>query len=203
MSADERTTGAMPAGEDPAGTGAAADAAPVDEAAEAPAPESAEAAAENVEHDLEALREQAGKADEYLDMARRAQADFDNFRKRAARDAAAGEERGIGRLARELIPALDNLDHALAAIAALPADDPAQGVAKGFTLVRDELLAGLARCGVSVDSPLGEQFDPQRHEAVAQVQHEDAQANSVVEVHQSGYLLGETVLRAARVSVSG
>jgi molecular chaperone GrpE len=56
---------------------------------------------------------------------------------------------------------------------------------------------------VTVESPLGEQFDPQRHEAVAQVQHEGADANAVVEVHQAGYMLGETVLRAARVSVSG
>jgi len=165
--------------------------------------ESTEQAAQEVEDDLDAMRDKAGKADEYLDLARRAQADFENFRKRASRDAALAEERGIGKLARELIPALDNLDHAIAAIEALPEDDPAQAVARGFALVREELVAGLGRCGVSIEHPLGENFDPERHEAIAQQPAEGAAANSVVVVHQPGYLAGSTVLRPARVSVAG
>lgn len=199
MRPDEETTGVEPTGDDPVG---GVEGAPADGTADA-AGGATEQAADAVEHDLAALEERAGKADEYLDMARRAQADFDNFRKRASRDAAAAEERGVGRLARELIPALDNLEHALSAIAALPDEDPAHGVARGFALVRDELIAAFDRAGVTAESPLGEQFDPERHEAIAQVQEDGAAAGQVVVVHQAGYMLGSTVLRAARVSVAG
>ena len=198
MRPDEETTGTEPTGADPVGEAPLEPAQAVDGDVDA-----TELAAEEVEHDLEALKDRAGKADEYLDMARRAQADFENFRKRASRDAAAAEERGVGRLARELVSALDNLEHALAAIAALPEGDPAHDVARGFSLVRDELLAGFDRAGVTIEQPLGEAFDPERHEAIAQVQEDGAKPGEVVVVHQAGYMLGSTVLRAARVSVAG
>ena len=71
-----------------------------------------------LEHDLEELAAKAEKADEYLALAQRTQADFENYRKRATREAAAAQERGIAKLAKELLPAVDNLDRALEAAAA-------------------------------------------------------------------------------------
>src|SRR2546421_3399556 len=72
-----------------------------------------ETAVEDVQRDLEELAAKAEKADEYLELAKRTQADFENYRKRAARDAAAAQTRGVIKLVRELLPAVDNLDRAL------------------------------------------------------------------------------------------
>ena len=75
-----------------------------------------------LEHDLEELAAKAGKADEYLELAQRTRADFDNYRKRATREAAVAQERGIAKLAKELLPAVDNLDRALEAAAGASTD---------------------------------------------------------------------------------
>lgn len=182
-----------PAGSDPVGESP-------DETVLEPETVEAEEAAEQVEEDLDELTLATRKASEYLELAQRTQADFENYRKRASRDAAAAEERGVAKLAREIISALDNLDLSLAAIAVQGVDE---SNVKGFQLIRDELRNGLARAGVTVDDPKGTAFDPQRHEAIAQVQVEGAEPNTVVEVHQVGYLLGDTVIRAAKVAVAG
>ena len=68
-----------------------------------------------IPHDLEQLTARAAKADEYLELAQRTKADFENYRKRALRDAAVAQERGVAKLAKELLPAVDNLDRALEA----------------------------------------------------------------------------------------
>jgi molecular chaperone GrpE len=168
-------------------------------AADAPA-EAGTPEAAAVERDLEDLRERAGKADEYLALAQRTQADFENFRKRMARDVRAAESRGIGRLVKELLPALDNLDRAIAAVEA--SDDDEHHLTKGIRLVQSELSSALARTGIESYAAKGEQFDPVHHEAVAQTPVEGAQSGSIVEVLQSGYRLNELVLRPARVIVA-
>jgi len=154
---------------------------------------------ELVQDDLEELRVQAARSEEYLALAQRTQADFDNFRKRMQREVAAAEARGIGRLARELLPAIDNLERALSA-----ADAPGQEhhLAEGVRLVQAELAAALARTGIEGYSPRGEPFDPSVHEAMAQQPVEGATAGTVVEVYQQGYRLNDTVLRPARVVVA-
>jgi len=175
-------------------------------AAEVPEPEPGQGAAdaaELVEADLGELRERAGKADEYLDLARRTQADFENYRKRMARDAAAAEGRGLARLAKELLPAIDNLEHALAAVEHAPPGAPEHQVVAGFKLVHAELLAALSRSGIEAYSPLGEPFDPEHAEAMAQRPQDGAEPGTVIEVYQPGYRAGETVLRPARVVVAG
>jgi molecular chaperone GrpE len=173
---------------------------------------SAEDHERKLEQDLEQLTAKAEKADEYLELAQRTRADFENYRKRAAREAAAAQERGITKLAKELLPAVDNLDRALqAAQAATPADSdataqPDNGTAatlvSGIKLVHDDVIAALARAGIERFSPEGERFDPQLHEAVAQIPAEGAESGTVVEVYQRGYRLGEVVLRPARVVVA-
>ncbi len=116
-------------------------------------------------------------------------------------DLALAEGRGAARLARELIPALDSLDRALAAAEAQP-ENADHHLPDGIRLVQAEMLAALERCGIRQDSPLGEAFDPHVHEAVAQQPVDGAQTGTVVEVYQPGYLLGEDVLRAAKVVVA-
>jgi len=175
-------------------------------------PEAAETDHERqLEHDLEELSAKAGKADEYLELAQRTRADFENFRKRAARETAAAQERGIAKLAKELLPAVDNLDRALeAAQSAVPNDGqttaaPDNGTAtlvSGIKLVHADVIAALARAGIERFSPEGERFDPQEHEAIAQLQVQGKESGTVVEVYQRGYRLGEFVIRPARVVVA-
>ncbi len=197
-------------------------AAEAEEGAPHGAPESSVAAGEpeatetdherQLEHDLEELTAKAEKADEYLELAQRTRADFDNYRKRAAREAAAAQERGIAKLAKELLPAVDNLDRALvAAESAAATDGTAAGTGQdngtatlvsGIKLVHDDVLAALSRAGIEGYSPKGERFDPQLHEAIAQQPVEGAESGTVVEVYQRGYRLGDAVIRPARVVVA-
>ena len=154
--------------------------------------------ASDIEGDLDELVKTAKQRDEYLALAQRTQADFENYRKRVAREAATARDRGVGALAKELLPALDNLDRALEAAAA---DDP---LLQGVGLVRSELKAALARAGIESFCPLGEQFDPSVHEAVATAEQPPGGRSSgtVVEDYQDGYRLGESILRPARVVVA-
>jgi molecular chaperone GrpE len=153
-----------------------------------------------LEHDLEELAAKAEKADEYLELAQRTKADFENYRKRAAREAAGAQERGIVKLALELLPAVDDLDRALQASDGSPDADT---LASGLKLVHAGVLAALARVGIEPYSPVGERFDPQHHEAVAQQPVDGAEPGTIVEVYQRGYRLGDAVLRPARVVVAG
>ena len=152
-----------------------------------------------LEHDLEELTAKAEKADEYLELAQRSKADFENYRKRAARETAAAQERGVVKLALELLPAVDNLDRALEAT---DGSGDAENLVSGLKLVHAGVLAALARVGIESYSPEGEQFDPQLHEAVAQQRVEGAEPGTIVEVYQRGYRLGDSVLRPASVVVA-
>ena len=147
--------------------------------------------------DLEELAAKAELADEYLALAQRTQADFDNYRKRAMREAGLAQDRGVAKLVKELLPAIDNLDRALQA-----AGDEQSALAEGIRFVHSDLLAALARVGVEPFSPAGEPFDPQLHEAVAQQPVEGVEAGTVAEVFQQGFRLGDSVLRPARVLVA-
>ncbi|MBV9535925.1 MAG: nucleotide exchange factor GrpE, partial [Solirubrobacterales bacterium] len=142
---------------------------------------------------------------EYLELAQRTKADFENYRKRAAREAAAAQQRGIVKLARELLPAVDDLDRAVAAAQDAPTsgEDGAGNLVSGLKLVHTGVIAALARVGIEPYSPEGERFDPQHHEAVAQLPVEGAEPGTIVEVYQRGYRLGDgLVLRPARVVVA-
>ncbi|HZE29704.1 MAG TPA: nucleotide exchange factor GrpE [Gaiellaceae bacterium] len=139
---------------------------------------------------------------DYKDKWLRAVAELDNVRKRARRDVGAAESRGIFKLARELLPALDNFERALAAAEAQP-ENRDHHLTDGIRLVQSELLGALARVGIVPDSPKGERFDPHRHEAVAQQPVDGAEPGTIVEVYSAGYTYGEDVLRPAKVVVAG
>ena len=161
----------------------------------APAPDEA-AVAESAAQD--AVPEEPDYKDKWL----RAVAELDNVRKRARRDVGAAESRGIFKLARELLPALDNFERALAAAEAQP-ENRDHHLTDGIRLVQTELLGALARVGIEPDSPNGERFDPHRHEAVAQQPVDGAEPGTIVEVYSAGYTYGDDVLRPAKVVVAG
>jgi len=162
----------------------------------------AEAApAEAVQQDLAELQAKASERDEFLQLAQRTQADFDNFRKRAAREQGLAEQRGITKVVKELLPALDNLERALAASQSQP-DGGEHHLTEGIRLVQSELQAALTRVGVEGYSPKGEVFDPNVHEAITQQPVEGAESGTVAEVYQQGYKLADLVIRPARVVVA-
>jgi molecular chaperone GrpE len=153
--------------------------------------------------DVDELVAVAAQRDEYLALAQRTQADFENYRKRVAKESAAAQERGLTKLATELLPALDNLDRALAeAGQSAERDGCGDALLEGVRLVRSELHAALARVGIESYSPAGAAFDPAEHEAMAQRPAADADSGTVVEVFQPGYRLGPIIIRPARVVVA-
>jgi molecular chaperone GrpE len=158
--------------------------------------------AERLEGDIAELQSKAAERDEYLALAQRTQADFENYRKRAAKDVAAAEGRGTAKLARELLPALDNLALALAAAVSGAETEHDRKLVEGIRLVENELSAALARVGIEAYSAEGEPFDPEFHEAMAKQPVEGAASGTVTEVYQRGYRQNGVVLRPARVVVA-
>jgi molecular chaperone GrpE len=152
--------------------------------------------------ELGELVKTAAQRDEYLALAQRTQADFENYRKRVARDAALAQDRGVARLAKELLPALDNLDRAIEAATLKGTGDSGDPLLAGVRLVRSEIAAALARVGIEAFAPLGELFDPNQQEAMAQQPVEGASSGTVAEVYQDGYRMGDTIIRPARVLVA-
>lgn len=165
----------------------------------------ASSAEEQVERDLDELNKRRPQApppdlererDEYLELAQRTKADFENYRKRVARETSEALARGKAELARELLPVVDNLERALAA------GDRDGDLAKGVELVLDELRAKLRAAGVEGFDPTGEKFDPAVHEALDARDAGDAESGVVVETLAKGYRLNGQVLRPARVVVA-
>ena len=164
-----------------------------------PAGETASEAAEPAE--VPPAQASPAEPGDFRDRYLRSAAELENVRKRARRDVAVAESRGIARLARELLPALDNFERALAAAESMP-ENADHHLTDGIRLVQSELLGALARVGIEPDSPKGETFDPHRHEAVAQQPVAGTESGIIVEVFQSGYRHGEALLRPAKVVVA-
>jgi molecular chaperone GrpE len=138
--------------------------------------------------------------DKYLELAQRTQADFENYRKRAAKEAAAAGSRAKAGLVRELLPVLDNLERALQL--AGNGGDNGDAFVEGVRLVHADLVGVLQRSGVESFDPSGEPFDPTLHEALSTRQQGGEHPGTVVEVIEKGYKLNDTILRPARVVVS-
>jgi len=154
-----------------------------------------------VEADLDELGAAQKERDDYLDLAQRTKADFENFRKRSAREAEEALVRGRGQLAGRLIPAIDNLERALAA--ADPGREAEESAfMRGIVMVKEDLVEALKSAGVEAYDPEGEKFDPAWHEALSTVKAEGAEPGVVIETLARGYRLGDQALRPARVVVS-
>jgi molecular chaperone GrpE len=156
-----------------------------------------------VEEDLDALlADTQRERDEYLDLAKRTKADFENFRKRMASEVQAAGARGKAELIREVVPVLDDLERAIQVAGIDPEGDSDDALAHGVLLVFRSLRDSLSRNGVEAVDPKGEKFDPMAHEALSTQPAEGVEPGTVVEVMQKGYRLGEQLIRPARVVVS-
>ena len=140
-----------------------------------------------------------GEVEALKDQLLRTVAESENIRRRASRDVENAHKYANEKLLEDLLPVLDSLEKALE----LPdQSDDAKAVLEGIEISLRMFRETLERGGVLVVDPLGEPFDPSKHEALAMVPNEEVEPNSVIEVVQKGYLLNERVVRAARVVVS-
>ena len=143
------------------------------------------------------LAKLTAERDEYLDLAQRVQADFENYRKRTVREQERLVAHAHERLVRELLPVLDDLERALGAA---ERHEEAQLV-EGVQLVQKALRQALAKEGLAEIATAGE-FDPHVHEALLTQPSAEVEPGSVLEVVQRGYRLGDKVVRPARVIVA-
>jgi molecular chaperone GrpE len=209
---DPRSSSTPPSPAPPAGEASTEDA-PTSQAAP-PAGDAEDAS--QVQTDLDALiADTQRERDEYLDLAKRTKADFENYRKRIAADLQAAAVRGKAELAPALLDAIDNLARALEAKGIDPhladplSDDPASRDAvpedefdRGVLLVYRGMCETLRRNQIETVDPRGEKFDPNAHEVLSTVAADGVEPGTVVEVVQKGYRLGEQLIRPARVVVS-
>jgi molecular chaperone GrpE len=137
--------------------------------------------------------------DEYAGLAKQVRADFENYQKRAARDLDVERRFAQKPLAGDLLPALDNLERAIAA--ATQAGDGA-ALAQGVAMVQSQLLDALRRHDVTRIEAQGKPFDPNLHQAVMQQPSAEHPPQTVLQVLEQGYMLHDRVLRPARVVVS-
>ncbi|MEE9608942.1 MAG: nucleotide exchange factor GrpE [Myxococcota bacterium] len=150
------------------------------------------------QQELEATQEQLVAAKDRL---LRMHADFENFRRRAAKERREAYQYGHENLAKDLLSTVDNLDRAIDHARANGAGD-LESFLQGVELVRREFLGVLANHGVVETEAFGKPFDPALHEAMAQAPDSSVAPNTVIEVMQKGYQLANRLLRPARVVVS-
>ncbi|MBW9063410.1 nucleotide exchange factor GrpE [Rhizobium herbae] len=168
----------------------------------------AEAAAEKVEAaavEPDPLELARAEAADYRDRYLRLAAEMDNLRRRTARDVKDAKSYSVAGFARDMLAVSDNLRRALDAI---PAEARAAGDAgftalvEGVEMTERAMLAALERHGVQKLEPVGQKFDPNFHQAMFEVPNPEVPNNTVVQVVQAGYTIGERVLRPAMVGVA-
>ena len=184
------------AGGQPAADEAADAAGDAADAAEQTAADSEKAPDELSEEDQRLLEEASRDlVAEMRDQMLRAQAELVNFRTRVERDRVANRESVIADVVRSMLPALDDLDRA----------DKHGDIIEGspLALVAQKINSSFERFGLRKIGEKGEAFDPAFHEAVVHLNDPDATENTIADVIEPGYILGERVVRAAKVAVSG
>jgi molecular chaperone GrpE len=169
-----------------------------------PAAEAAsEARPEETAADVEAKLRQENA--ELKDRLLRALADMENLRKRTEREVADARTYGISSFARDVLSVADNIQRALDATGEdwkKHADEAGRALFEGVELTERDLLKALERHGVRRVDPLGDRFDPNLHEAMYEVPDNKVPAGTVVQVLQSGFTIGDRILRPARVAVA-
>jgi molecular chaperone GrpE len=146
-----------------------------------------------------ALEASEAKAAEYLDGWQRAQAEFTNFRKRQERERELMRFEAVGRVVKRYLPIVDDLQRALKD---RPTDNNGASWAEGIELIYRKLISILEAEGVTPIKAEGEMFDPNLHEAVVQSESDEHESGQVIEVLQTGYKMGDRVLRPAMVRVA-
>ena len=142
---------------------------------------------------------------EVKDRLLRTLADMDNMRKRTEREVADARVYGISTFARDIVGVADNMHRAMQALddeLRAKADDSIKALLDGVELTERELMNVLEKHGVKRIEPLNQKFDPNRHQAMFEVEDASVPSGTVVQVMQAGYLIGERVLRPALVAVA-
>jgi len=163
------------------------------------------APAEGQSADYEALMRLMKENEELKDARLRAAAEMENLRRRSARDVADARSYAIANFARDMLSVSDNLRRALDAIPAEARGSGDAGYAaliEGVEMTERAMLSALERHGVKKIEPQGERFDPHFHQAMFEVPNPEVPANTVVQVVQTGYVIGDRVLRPAMVGVA-
>jgi molecular chaperone GrpE len=176
------------------------------DAVQGPTPEEATSAPAEAERDgfavVEALNaENASLKDRVL----RTLAEMENLRRRTEREVADARTYGVSAFARDMLNVADNLSRALDSLpenARAEADEGMKGLIDGVELTARDLSAALGRHGVKKLEPLGEKFDPNFHQAIFETPDETLPSGTITKVVQSGWTIGERVLRPAMVGVS-
>jgi len=141
---------------------------------------------------------------EMKDRLLRTLAEMENLRKRTEREVSDARMYGISAFARDILNVADNMHRALQALEETRAiaDSGLKTLLDGVELTERELMNALEKHGVTKIDPLGQKFDPNRHQAMYEVEDPNVPSGSVVQVVQAGYLIGDRVLRPAMVAVS-
>ena len=150
---------------------------------------------------LAELKEQAARANENWDRLLRTTADFDNFKKRAAREKQEAIKYANEAVMQKLVPVLDSLDMALTAAQAT-GPDAGQSLQAGITMVLQQLKSVLAEAGLEEVNALGQPFDPNFHEALSQQETPGVPEGQVVQQLRKGYKLRDRLLRPASVVIA-
>ncbi|TWG91336.1 molecular chaperone GrpE [Mesorhizobium sp. J18] len=172
-------------------------------ASDKPQAESADNAAGPSEEDV--LMRLAAENEELKDRALRLAAEMENLRRRTARDVTDARTYAIANFARDMLTVSDNLRRALEAIPAESREGGNAGLKaliEGVEMTERAMLAALERHGVKQLNPEGERFDPHFHQAMFEVPNPEVPANTIVQVVQTGYVIGDRVLRPAMVGVA-
>ncbi len=147
------------------------------------------------------IQAKAAKADETWDRYVRLNADFDNFRKRAARDREDGMRAAQERLLNKLLPVIDNFDMAMAATGSAQ-NTTVESLKAGVQMIQGQLKAVLSESGVEEIDAIGKPFDPNLHEALSQMESTDAPEGTVLQQLRKGYKMRDRLLRPASVIVA-
>lgn len=148
------------------------------------------------------LKDRAAKADEHWDRLLRTTADFDNFKKRAAREKQDAIKFANESLLQKLIPVLDNFDMALAAAQTSAKGDAVQSLQTGVNMIYQQLKAALTEAGLEELDAADKPFDPNVHEAVSQKETAEVPEGQVVQQLRKGYKFRDRLLRPATVVVA-
>lgn len=157
-----------------------------------------------VQNELAEAREAAIKAEDAVKEEKsgyvRLAADFENFRRRSAEDMRRMETKSVAKVCKAMLEVLDNFDRAIANVSV--ETEREVSIQKSYVAINKQLVDGLGKLKVEAVEPMGDVFDPEVHEAIQQMESNDYKEGVVCNVFQKGYIIGDTLIRAAVVAVS-
>ena len=163
-------------------------------------PEAAEAETEAEESPEQQLEKAQETIKDYWDQMMRLRAEIENNRKRAERDIESAHKYALKNFIEDLLPIIDSMEMGQTAAAADNAT--LESIREGSALTMNMFIQVLERNGLAQIDPLGEKFDPEKHQAISMIESEGAESNAIIEVMQKGFLLNDRLVRPAMVVVA-